>query len=130
LARQSYYGIWGRCLRICTDNHYRRRYDGAEMLTSATMANKIDWQGYRKAKLRLIVLLVGWIPFGIFVGALLPIILHTYTASYVLAVAYMLLVGWSWLEYGFYPCPECGISYRGPQLYRKTCPKCGAIINH
>jgi hypothetical protein len=129
LAGESYDGIWSRGLWLRVDNDNGSKNDGAAMLANATKADRYDWQGYRKVKLRLIVLLAGWIPFGIFIGALLPIVLHTYTPSYVLGIAYMLFVGFTWLEYGFYPCPECGTSYHGRQLYRKTCPKCGILIN-
>jgi hypothetical protein len=87
------------------------------------------WQDYRKVKLRLIVLLIGWIPFGILMGALVPVVLHSYAPSYVAAVVYVLFIGFSWLQYGLYPCPICGSSYRGRQLYREACPKCGTPIN-
>jgi hypothetical protein len=93
------------------------------------MTSTVSWQDYRKVKLRLIVLLVDWIPFGILMGALVPVILHSYTPSYVGAVIYMLVIGFNWLRCGFYPCPVCGTSYRGSQLYRKTCAKCGTPIN-
>ena len=90
---------------------------------------ELDWKGYRKIKHRLIVLLAGWIPFGIVDGGLLPLILHSYTASYVIALVYMIWTAVTWLQYGFYPCPSCGRTLRGAQLYRRTCPKCRVRIN-
>src|SRR5262245_54722302 len=88
-----------------------------------------DWTDYRRTKHRLIILLIGWAPFGFLIGGFLPIIFNTYTPTYILAVIYMLLVGYYWLKYVFYPCPNCGLTYRGRQLHRGTCPRCGILIN-
>jgi hypothetical protein len=88
-----------------------------------------EWREYRKVKQRIIVLLAGWMPFGLLIGGLLPVILRTYTPTYVLATGYMLWVCFAWLQYASYPCPNCGKSLRCAQLYRKTCPKCGTAIN-
>ncbi len=89
----------------------------------------VDWSEYRRVKRRLIVLLIGWVPVLLVVGGLLPIILHIYVPSYLIAVAYMLLTGFAWLQYVFSSCPNCGVTLRGRQLYRRTCPQCGVVIN-
>jgi hypothetical protein len=83
----------------------------------------------RKRTLTLIILLLCWIPFGAVIGILLPSIFHTFTITYMLAVAYTLYTGYVWLQYGFYSCPNCGLNYRGRQLWRRTCPKCSIEIN-
>jgi hypothetical protein len=88
------------------------------------------WADYRNLKLRLLVLLVGWVPFGVLCGAAIPVIFGTYVPSYALALAYMLFAAYTWLMYVAYPCPKCGKSLRGRQLFWKTCKHCGLEINN
>ena len=99
------------------------------MLINSHHEPSSEWNHYRQVKLRLIVLLLGWIPFGVLIGGPLPVVLHDYRPTYVLAIVYMLVIGWTWLQYGFYPCPGCGSALRGQQFYRKTCPTCSTVIN-
>jgi hypothetical protein len=98
-------------------------------MTKMDGAEVSEWKEYRRIKRRLIVLLVGWIPFGVIIGAVLPVVLHTYTPSYILAIVYMLTIGYTWLQYGFYTCPRCGLILRGRQFYRANCPQCDTPIN-
>ena len=88
-----------------------------------------DWLGFRKTKHRLVVLLLLWVPFGVIDGGLLPLLFHSYMPSYIVALAYMIWTGITWLQYGFYPCPSCGRALRGAQIYRRTCPTCRTEIN-
>ena len=87
------------------------------------------WNEYRHIKLMLLILTFGWIPFGIILGGVLPLLFRSYVPSYVLAVTYMIIFAYIALRFGLYPCPNCGASYLGRQLYRRTCPKCGVAIN-
>jgi hypothetical protein len=87
------------------------------------------WNEYRRIKLRLLVLLIGWVPFGVLCGAGLPFIFGTYVPSYALAAAYMLFTAYSFLKYELYPCPNCGSSLRGRQLFQKVCSNCCVEIN-
>jgi hypothetical protein len=88
------------------------------------------WKEYRRIKLRLLILLFGWMPFGLLIGAALPVIFGSYEPTYVMAVVYVILMAYTALQYGLYPCPNCGTTYRGRQLYRRTCPQCGIPINN
>jgi predicted RNA-binding Zn-ribbon protein involved in translation (DUF1610 family) len=87
------------------------------------------WGKYRGIKLRLLVLLVGWIPFGLILGAALPAMFGSYVPSYALGVVYLLSLAYTFLQYALYPCPNCGASYRAKQLYQQKCPRCGVPIN-
>lgn len=87
------------------------------------------WSEYRRIKLRLLVLLLGWIPFGVLLGAGLPKIFHSYTPSYVLAAVYVVLMAYTFLQFGLYPCPNCGMSFKCWQLFGQSCPNCGLAIN-
>ncbi len=88
-----------------------------------------SWGEYRRVKLRLLVLLFGWLPFGLILGTVLPAVLGSYTPSYVLAIGYALVWAYTLFQYLLYPCPVCGRSYRGWNLYRRSCPRCGTVIN-
>ena len=87
------------------------------------------WAEYRRLKLRFQVLLIGWLPFGVLCGAAIPAIIGTYIPSYALALAYGLFLLYTWFMYLGYPCPNCGKSLRGRQLFWKTCKHCGLEIN-
>jgi hypothetical protein len=87
------------------------------------------WNDYRRIKHRLLILIFGWMPFGLLCVAALPIIFGTYVPSYALAIAYMVLMAYTLLQYQLYPCPNCGHSFRGRQLYRRTCSHCSIPIN-
>ena len=88
-----------------------------------------EWHDYRVTKTRLIVLLIGWLPFGALLGISSPAIFGSYKPAYFLALCYVIFAAYSWLMYGFYPCPICGNALRGRQLYSSTCRNCGAPIN-
>ena len=122
-GRRRFEGVWLRWY-----DPDKGRGDRAEMLTNEQSLG-IDWSDYKRVKFRLIALVGCWIPFGAVIGILLPAVLHTFTITYGLAAAYALYTGFVWLQYVFYSCPNCGVVYRGRQLLRRTCPKCGTEIN-
>src|ERR1700732_941506 len=98
-------------------------------MTSSVNNNSIEWHGYRVLKTRLLILLVGWIPFGALLGIGSPIIFGSYKPAYAFALAYILFTAYTWLTYGFYPCPNCGNSLSGRQLFGSKCKHCGTPIN-
>jgi hypothetical protein len=124
----NYRWLWSEGIWLRWNDPDKGRGDRPEMLTNE-QASGVDWSAYKQLKVRLIGLLACWIPFGALIGVLLPAILHTFTITYGLAAAYALYTGFVWLQYGFYSCPNCGLAYRGRQLWRRTCPKCGIEIN-
>ena len=87
------------------------------------------WGEYRRIKHRLLILIAGWIPFGVLCVVAIPGIFGTYVPCYALAITYMVLMAYTLLQYQLYPCPNCGATFRGCQIYRRTCPKCGIPIN-
>ena len=87
------------------------------------------WGEYRRIKLRLIVMVLGWMPFGMLLMSTVPKIFSTYVPCYVLALAYVVVMAYTMLMYMGYPCPNCGTSFRGRQLYRRICPQCSTPIN-
>src|SRR5579872_3346618 len=99
------------------------------MPTAAMKEDNQMWSEYRRIKHRLLILLLGWISFGMLLGTGLPVIFGTFVPSYVLAVAYTIFMAYTFLRYGLYPCPNCRRAYRGAQLYRQTCLRCGVPIN-
>jgi uncharacterized membrane protein YfcA len=95
----------------------------------STTIETFMWKKYRSIKLRLLVLLFGWIPFGLILGAALPAMFGSYVPSYALGLAYLLVLAYTFLQYALYPCPNCGASYRAKQLFRQECPRCAVPIN-
>jgi predicted RNA-binding Zn-ribbon protein involved in translation (DUF1610 family) len=87
------------------------------------------WKEYRRIKHRLLILLFGWVPFGMLLGIGLPRIFGTFVPSYVLAFAYVIVLAYTFLQYGLYPCPNCGSRYMNRQLFHSTCGQCGIQIN-
>ena len=87
------------------------------------------WVEYRRIKLRLLVLLFGWLPFCLLAIVALPLIFLTELLGTVAVIVYMLVLAYTALQYALYPCPQCGGSLKGRQLYRETCPHCGTPIN-
>jgi hypothetical protein len=87
------------------------------------------WVNYRHLKLRFLVLLIGWVPFGVLCGVAIPAIFGSYVPCYALALAYALFMAYTWLMYLGYPCPNCGRSLAGRQLFWKKCKSCGLEIN-
>jgi hypothetical protein len=98
-------------------------------MTTRAASSQSEWHDYRVAKTRLIILLLGWMPFGALMGIGSPVIFGSYTPAYVLAIAYTLFIGYSWLMYAFYPCPNCGNALRGRQLFHSVCKNCDVPIN-
>ncbi len=87
------------------------------------------WAHYRRIKLRLILLLAGLVPFFALLIFALPAAGGSNTLSYVMASSYLTLVAVTWFQYGSYRCLHCRTSYRGRQLFRNRCPRCGILIN-
>jgi hypothetical protein len=99
------------------------------------------WKEYRRIKQRLILLILGWFPFGILVFGISSLsdwlckfglikfgfVLGIF--NLVLGISYMVFAMVTWLQYISYRCPSCDVSFRGRQLYRRTCPECGIPIN-
>jgi hypothetical protein len=87
------------------------------------------WGDYRRVKTILLVLVCGWVPFGVAIGYILPRLSGSYNATYIAAGLYGAALMVFWLRYVFYGCPSCGVSLRGSQLFRRKCPRCGEPIN-
>jgi hypothetical protein len=99
------------------------------------------WREYRRIKLRLVVLISGWFPFGILVFGMssladslceFGLIKFSFVLgiiNLVMAVFYMAFGMVTLFQYQGYRCPNCDVSFRGRQLYRRTCPGCGIPIN-
>ncbi len=87
------------------------------------------WTEYRRIKHRLLILIFGWMPFGLLCIVALPVIFGTQMPGTALVIAYMVFLAYTLLQFQLYPCPNCGHSFRGRQLYRRNCPKCGIPIN-
>lgn len=87
------------------------------------------WKEYRRIKKLVLILVFGWLPFGFVLGQIVPQIFGTFVPAYALAMAYVLFLFITWLRYCLYLCPRCGTSFRGRQIYRKNCLKCGLPIN-
>jgi|SRR5271157_5331277 len=97
-------------------------------MTDADAEYQARVKEYRRLKKVLLVLVFGWVPFGLLIGYVLPALSGTYVATYIAAGLYGVALMVSWLRYAFYSCPNCGTSLRGSQLYRKSCRKCGVKL--
>ncbi len=69
------------------------------------------WHEYRVLKMRLIVMFLGWIPFGVTLGIGSPVIFGSYKPAFFLALAYMIFFAYTWFMYGFYPCLVAAILF-------------------
>ena len=98
-------------------------------MTDAAAECQAEWKEYQWIKKALLVLIFGWVPFGLLIGYILPALSGTYFATYVAAGLYGVALMILWLRYAFYGCPHCGTSLRGSQFYGKSCRNCGEIIN-
>ena len=88
------------------------------------------WNEYRQIRLRLIILLIGWIPFALISVIASSVIFHSEELGYGASIAYMCFSAYTALKYLLYPCPQCGVLLAGKQLYRRSCPRCEVLINH
>jgi len=86
------------------------------------------WSGYRRIKLRLIILALGWMPFGVLLLEISSLNRRLESITF-LMIAYWVYLIVTMLQYLSYRCPNCDVSLFGRQLYRRTCPGCGILIN-
>lgn len=86
------------------------------------------WREYQRIKLKLIILVLGWLPFG---ALLLEVssLNHVLEPVTFLLIPYMVFGTYTLLRFLLYRCPTCSVSFFGGQLHRRTCPKCGIPIN-
>ena len=99
------------------------------------------WKEYRRIKQRLIILVLGWFPFGALILGLSSLAHWLYKFglikfssvlgifNLVLFISYMAFWMVTEFQYQGYRCPNCDVSFRGRQRYRRTCPECGIPIN-
>jgi len=85
------------------------------------------WRKYRRVKWRLIVLALGWIPFGVLV---LEISSLSRGFEYVslLSVVYTLYLFYTLVQFELIRCPNCGVRLHIRRSFR-TCGGCGIRIN-
>lgn len=87
------------------------------------------WAGYRRVKRRLIILALGWIPFGF-------LLLEISTLNRLLEpITFLMVVYLVWLmvtllQFETYRCPKCGVSlFLRLPLFPRKCAGCGIPIN-
>jgi hypothetical protein len=86
------------------------------------------WREYRRIKLRLIILALGWMPFVVVVLEVSTLNRRLEPIT-ILMFPYLLYTMYVMLRFQLYRCPNCGVSLFVLQLYRRTCPGCGIPIN-
>lgn len=90
---------------------------------------KKQWDDYRKRNRIVIALFVGYIP-GV---ALLAIPLVKFLKSeipfYIIALSWMVAIGWAWIRLILFRCPRCGDRFMMNKYFvvasGKKCPYCG-----
>lgn len=85
------------------------------------------WRGYRRVKRRLIVLALGWIPFGVLVGKISSINQGFEYISF-LIVLYALFLFFTLVQFQLIRCPNCGVRLHFRRS-RGKCGGCGIRIN-
>lgn len=71
---------------------------------------------------------LGWMPFTVL---LLKVASLNRRFEYIiwLLLVYMAYISYTWLQYIWYRCPNCSVTFFGRQLFRQICPGCGIPIN-
>jgi ssDNA-binding Zn-finger/Zn-ribbon topoisomerase 1 len=88
-----------------------------------------SWTEFYRLKKSLILRMMLTAPF-ILAGSMLLPLAGIVSRDYLPLVFVLLLLVYAAMgrRFIFYPCPNCGKSYRGAQLYRKSCPNCSVRI--
>jgi hypothetical protein len=86
------------------------------------------WREYRRFKLRLIVLALGWMPF-VFVVLEVSTLNRRLGSITVLMFPYLAYTMYALPRFELYRCPSRGVSLFFLQIYRRTCPGCGIPIS-
>jgi hypothetical protein len=89
--------------------------------------NQQIWRKYRRAKWRLIVLALGWIPFGVLVLEISSLSRGFEYAS-LFIVVYALYLFYTLVKFELIRCPNCGVRLHIRRSFR-TCGGCGIRIN-
>jgi Cytochrome oxidase complex assembly protein 1 len=85
------------------------------------------WQKYRRAKWRLIVLALGWMPFGVLIWSIASLNRELELVSF-LIVVYALYLFYTLVQFELIRCPNCGVRLHFRRSFR-TCGGCGIGIN-
>ncbi len=87
------------------------------------------WAGYRRVKRRLIILALGWMPFGFLLLEISTLNRRLEPVTFLL-IAYMAYLFITLLQFETYRCPKCGASlFLRLQLFPRKCAGCGIPIN-
>lgn len=89
--------------------------------------NQQMWRTYRRVKRRLIVLALGWIPFGILILTISSLSRGLEIVSIVI-VAYALYLFYTLVQFELIRCPNCGVRLHIRRSFR-ICGGCGIRIN-
>ena len=82
-----------------------------------------EWREYRKIRLRALLVLLGYFPCMLAVGATLIVLLHfTAVAVVPFFLAYGLLMYVTFFQFFLWKCPRCGYTYG---RFRYDCKQCG-----
>jgi hypothetical protein len=99
------------------------------------------WKEYRRVKRRLIILVLGWVPFCLIFAGVSSLVYWLYKFGLVklgfvleifnsvLSISYMVFVMITLMQYQLYRCPNCEASLWMQQIHRRTCRTCGIPIN-
>ena len=95
--------------------------------TRMQIENQQMWRKYRRVKRRLIVLALGWIPFGILILTISSLNREFEYVSIVTAI-YLLYLFYTLVQFELIRCPNCGVRLHIRRSFR-TCGGCGIRIN-
>jgi hypothetical protein len=85
-----------------------------------------QWQSFRRIRAALLILVVGWIPYGLTVFWFAERFRISNAARLMLMLGYMLLMAVVGYALALWRCPRCGKSFRGLRPYAgKRCYYCG-----
>jgi hypothetical protein len=86
------------------------------------------WREYRRIKLRLIILALGWMPFG-FLLLEVSTLNRQLEPITLLMFPYFVYTMFILMRFQSYRCPNCGVSLFVGRFFRRTCKGCGIQIN-
>jgi hypothetical protein len=99
------------------------------------------WKEYRRVKRRLIILVLGWLPFGFLIVGVASLVHWLYKigfvkfgfvlekSNFVLGISYMAFAMVTLFQYQLFRCPNCDVCLWMQQIHRRTCRNCGIPIN-